>query len=172
MLCILIAFTMLVAWCFDVELDIVHTLSSSYSFFVSCHFSQHVFKMEQEEYKKEEIEWSYIEFIDNQDVLDLIEKVFLLDFFFSCFRRLWILSIYYSRPQLLKLKKEVMNQNGNCLAIHKASKPFFFFPLFGVLCLLFQSLSIYTTSSEWWDVHNYWLGSFKFQTISWLNRHI
>lgn len=88
MLCILIAFTMLVAWCFDLELDIVHTLSSSYSFFVSCHFSQHVFKMEQEEYKKEEIEWSYIEFIDNQDVLDLIEKVFLLDFFFSCFRRL------------------------------------------------------------------------------------
>ncbi|KAL3531162.1 hypothetical protein ACH5RR_010484 [Cinchona calisaya] len=38
------------------------------------HFNQHVFKMEQEEYKKEEINWSYIEFIDNQDVLDLIEK--------------------------------------------------------------------------------------------------
>ncbi|MCH95591.1 myosin-15-like, partial [Trifolium medium] len=38
------------------------------------HFNEHVFKMEQEEYKKEEIEWSYIEFIDNQDVLDLIEK--------------------------------------------------------------------------------------------------
>lgn len=36
---------------------------------------QHVFKMEQEEYRKEEINWSYIEFIDNQDVLDLIEKV-------------------------------------------------------------------------------------------------
>lgn len=39
---------------------------------------QHVFKMEQEEYRKEEINWSYIEFIDNQDVLDLIEKVFHL----------------------------------------------------------------------------------------------
>ncbi|XP_062087752.1 myosin-17-like [Humulus lupulus] len=38
------------------------------------HFNQHVFKMEQEEYTKEEIHWSYIEFIDNQDVLDLIEK--------------------------------------------------------------------------------------------------
>ncbi|RYR25269.1 hypothetical protein Ahy_B02g058952 [Arachis hypogaea] len=38
------------------------------------HFNQHVFKMEQEEYKKEEIDWSYIEFVDNQDVLDLIEK--------------------------------------------------------------------------------------------------
>lgn len=31
--------------------------------------------MEQEEYTKEEINWSYIDFIDNQDVLDLIEKV-------------------------------------------------------------------------------------------------
>ncbi|CAL2269538.1 unnamed protein product [Prunus armeniaca] len=38
------------------------------------HFNQHVFKMEQEEYTKEQINWSYIEFVDNQDVLDLIEK--------------------------------------------------------------------------------------------------
>ncbi|XP_048332479.2 myosin-15 isoform X4 [Ziziphus jujuba] len=38
------------------------------------HFNEHVFKMEQDEYRKEEINWSYIEFIDNQDVLDLIEK--------------------------------------------------------------------------------------------------
>ncbi|KAL6851666.1 hypothetical protein ACP4OV_020230 [Aristida adscensionis] len=33
-----------------------------------------VFKMEQEEYNREQIDWSYIEFVDNQDVLDLIEK--------------------------------------------------------------------------------------------------
>ncbi|GAB2291863.1 hypothetical protein Dimus_026114 [Dionaea muscipula] len=38
------------------------------------HFNQHVFKMEQEEYTREQINWSYIEFVDNQDVLDLIEK--------------------------------------------------------------------------------------------------
>ncbi|XP_074563999.1 myosin-12-like [Curcuma longa] len=38
------------------------------------HFNQHVFKMEQEEYTKEEIDWSYVDFVDNQDVLDLIEK--------------------------------------------------------------------------------------------------
>jgi len=31
--------------------------------------------MEQEEYNREQIDWSYIEFVDNQDVLDLIEKV-------------------------------------------------------------------------------------------------
>ncbi|KAL5712216.1 hypothetical protein ACHQM5_014407 [Ranunculus cassubicifolius] len=38
------------------------------------HFNQYVFKMEQGEYTEEEIDWSYIEFVDNQDVLDLIEK--------------------------------------------------------------------------------------------------
>lgn len=38
---------------------------------------QHVFKMEQEEYTKEEIDWCYIEFVDNQDILDLVEKVAL-----------------------------------------------------------------------------------------------
>ena len=36
--------------------------------------------MEQEEYTKEEINWSYIEFVDNHDVLDLIEKVCLIYF--------------------------------------------------------------------------------------------
>lgn len=47
---------------------------------VSGDLLQHVFKMEQEEYTKEAIDWSYIEFVDNQDVLDLIEKVFPFPF--------------------------------------------------------------------------------------------
>ncbi|KAM1570693.1 hypothetical protein ACFXTH_035800 [Malus domestica] len=38
------------------------------------HFNKHVFKTQQEEYTKEEIDWSYIEFVDNKDVLDLIEQ--------------------------------------------------------------------------------------------------
>nr|XP_025679014.1 myosin-16-like [Arachis hypogaea] len=31
------------------------------------HFNQHVFKMEQERYTKEGIDWNYLEFVDNQD---------------------------------------------------------------------------------------------------------
>jgi len=46
-----------------------------------------MFKMEQEEYAKEEINWSYIEFVDNKDVLDLIEKVFFLLFPFLSFSK-------------------------------------------------------------------------------------
>ena len=41
--------------------------------------------MEQEEYTKEQINWSYIEFVDNQDVLDLIEKVPSFVLFFVTF---------------------------------------------------------------------------------------
>ena len=36
-------------------------------------FNAHVFKGEQAEYAEEGIEWSYVEFVDNQDVLDLLE---------------------------------------------------------------------------------------------------
>ncbi|EIE22795.1 hypothetical protein COCSUDRAFT_47698 [Coccomyxa subellipsoidea C-169] len=36
-------------------------------------FNQHVFKGEQEEYAREGIDWSYVEFIDNQDCLDVLE---------------------------------------------------------------------------------------------------
>ncbi|ORX43704.1 hypothetical protein DM01DRAFT_1340665 [Hesseltinella vesiculosa] len=36
-------------------------------------FNQHVFKLEQEEYVREEIDWTFIEFTDNQKCIDLIE---------------------------------------------------------------------------------------------------
>ena len=36
-------------------------------------FNQHVFKLEQEEYVREEIDWTFINFSDNQPCIDLIE---------------------------------------------------------------------------------------------------
>ncbi|KAG8376188.1 hypothetical protein BUALT_Bualt09G0037200 [Buddleja alternifolia] len=62
-------------------------------------FCRHVFKMEQEDYEKEEINWSYIEFVDNQDVLDLIEKkpggvIALLDEACSSFILLFVGSMF------------------------------------------------------------------------------
>eukprot|EP00045_Choanoeca_perplexa_P015970 m.208486 g.208486 ORF g.208486 m.208486 type:complete len:1858 (+) comp17133_c0_seq10:3764-9337(+) len=36
-------------------------------------FNQHVFKLEQDEYVKEEIQWSFIDFYDNQPCIDLLE---------------------------------------------------------------------------------------------------
>ncbi|KAJ8311363.1 hypothetical protein KUTeg_010718 [Tegillarca granosa] len=43
-------------------------------------FNMHVFKLEQEEYVKEQIEWSFIDFYDNQPCIDLIEsKLGILD---------------------------------------------------------------------------------------------
>jgi hypothetical protein len=44
-----------------------------------------VFKMEQEEYTKEEIDWSYIQFVDNQEILNLIEKVNNIQYTMQCF---------------------------------------------------------------------------------------
>ena len=37
-------------------------------------FNQHMFKLEQEEYQKEEIDWTYVKFSDNQPCITLIEK--------------------------------------------------------------------------------------------------
>jgi len=36
-------------------------------------FNQHVFKGEQEEYAREGIDWSYVQFVDNQDCLEVLE---------------------------------------------------------------------------------------------------
>ncbi|KAH7423020.1 hypothetical protein KP509_12G036000 [Ceratopteris richardii] len=38
------------------------------------YFNKHLFKLEQEEYISEGIDWTEVKFIDNQDCLDLIEK--------------------------------------------------------------------------------------------------
>jgi len=38
------------------------------------HFNQYIFKLEQEEYAREGINWSKIEFVDNQNTIELIEK--------------------------------------------------------------------------------------------------
>ncbi|KXS15001.1 hypothetical protein M427DRAFT_145765 [Gonapodya prolifera JEL478] len=44
-------------------------------------FNEHVFKLEQEEYIKEKITWSFIDFNDNQPCIDLIEgKLGIMDF--------------------------------------------------------------------------------------------
>ena len=37
-------------------------------------FIEHVFKLEQETYIREEVEWHFVEYEDNQHVLDLIQK--------------------------------------------------------------------------------------------------
>lgn len=48
---------------------------------LDLHFPpQHVFKLEQEEYMKEQIPWTLIDFYDNQPCIDLIEaKLGILD---------------------------------------------------------------------------------------------
>ena len=56
-------------------------------------FNRFVFKLEQQEYQKEGIDWSFIAFPDDQDVLDLMEKrhdgiLSVLDSTFA--NRLWL----------------------------------------------------------------------------------
>lgn len=59
--------------------------------------------MEQEEYGKEEINWSYIEFVDNQDVLDLIEKVYIYCFIFNFYLAFRRMVVNYNGHLVLEL---------------------------------------------------------------------
>ncbi len=38
------------------------------------YFNKHIFKLEQEEYSKEKINWKIIDYIDNKPCIDLISK--------------------------------------------------------------------------------------------------
>lgn len=55
----------------------VHGFAFAYQIFrhsLQQQFNRFIFKLEQQEYERENIAWSFISFPDNQDVLDLIEK--------------------------------------------------------------------------------------------------
>ncbi|ONK75079.1 uncharacterized protein A4U43_C03F13100 [Asparagus officinalis] len=93
------------------------------------HFNEHVFKKEQEEYKKEKINWSYIEFVDNQDVLDLIEKkpigiISLLDeacMFPKSTHEAFSMKLFQSFPAHPRLEKVKFSQTDFTLS-HYAGK--------------------------------------------------
>jgi myosin heavy subunit len=75
-------------------------------------FNQQIFKLEQKEYEKEKIDWSYIKFNDNQECLDLIEKkpiciLTLLDeeCKFPKGRKIYFLSHFFKPLALLFLLK-------------------------------------------------------------------
>ena len=61
-----------VSLCLSVCLCLCLSLSLCLSFFSPL--LQHVFKLEQQEYIQEGIEWSFISYYDNQPCIDLIES--------------------------------------------------------------------------------------------------
>lgn len=63
------------------DVAISHNLRNEPEFIARCFLKlQHVFKLDQEEYVKEDIEWKFIDFYDNQPCIDLIEtKLGVLD---------------------------------------------------------------------------------------------
>ncbi len=64
-------------------------------------FTQHVFKLEQDEYVREKIEWRFIEYYDNQPCIDLIEgKLGIIALLDEQCRVRWLQSWYALRSNI------------------------------------------------------------------------
>ncbi|XP_068219844.1 unconventional myosin-Vb-like [Palaemon carinicauda] len=85
-------------------------------------FNQHVFKLEQEEYVKEQIEWEFINFYDNQPCIDLIEsklgRLVLLDE--SCLLLLTLFYVGYECAGFLEKNRDTVSED--CVNILKSSQ--------------------------------------------------
>lgn len=64
---------------------------------------QHIFKLEQEEYNLEGINWQHIEFVDNQDALDLIAV-----------KQLNIMALIDEESKFPKASKKLSLRHGIC----------------------------------------------------------
>jgi myosin V len=69
-------------------------------------FCQHVFKLEQEEYMREQIKWSFIEFYDNQPCIELIEgKLGILDLLDEQCKVSFLFESFLFKPYLIHVIK-------------------------------------------------------------------
>uniref|UniRef100_UPI00358DFBCF unconventional myosin-Va isoform X2 n=1 Tax=Myxine glutinosa TaxID=7769 RepID=UPI00358DFBCF len=92
-------------------------------------FNMHVFKLEQEEYMKEEIPWTLIDFYDNQPCIDLIEaKLGILDLLDEECRmpkgtdQSWIQKLYKTHIGTSKNFKKPRMSNTAFIVCHFADK--------------------------------------------------
>ncbi|KAM4807530.1 unconventional myosin-Vb isoform 2-T2 [Rhinophrynus dorsalis] len=91
-------------------------------------FNSHVFKLEQEEYMKEQIPWTLIDFYDNQPCIDLIEaKLGILDLLDEECKvpkgtdQNWALKLYDRHTSCEHFKKPRMS-NTSFIVVHFADK--------------------------------------------------
>uniref|UniRef100_A0A8C4WU36 Myosin VAa n=1 Tax=Eptatretus burgeri TaxID=7764 RepID=A0A8C4WU36_EPTBU len=92
-------------------------------------FNMHVFKLEQEEYMKEEIPWTLIDFYDNQPCIDLIEaKLGILDLLDEECRmpkgtdRSWVQKLYKTHMGMSKNFKKPRMSNTAFIVCHFADE--------------------------------------------------